>query len=120
MNKQRGMTLLEVMVALAVLAIAGTAVMKSASENLRSLSYIQEKTFALWIADNQMAELKLSNTWPGTSSRKGTTTFADTEWQWRSQGVATSDPNFVAVTISVYRNAEEKAALAEITSYVSR
>ncbi|MGY5451711.1 type II secretion system minor pseudopilin GspI [Agarivorans sp. MS3-6] len=120
MKTQAGMTLLEVMVALAVLAIAGTAVMKSASENLRSLSYLEDKSFALWIADNQMAELKLSNTWPGTSSKKGTTRFADNDWHWRSQGVATADSNFIAVTISVYRNAEEKTALAEVTSYVSR
>ncbi|GGB12131.1 type II secretion system minor pseudopilin GspI [Agarivorans gilvus] len=120
MNKQRGMTLLEVMVALAVLAIAGTAVMKSASENLRSLNYIQEKSFALWVADNQMAELLLSNTWPGTASRKGTAEFGEHEWHWRSQGIATADPNFVAVTITVYRDEQEKSALAEVTSYVSR
>ncbi|WP_432455688.1 MULTISPECIES: type II secretion system minor pseudopilin GspI [unclassified Agarivorans] len=120
MKAQRGMTLLEVMVALAVLAIAGTAVMKSASENLLSLNYIQDKTFALWVADNQMAELKLSGTWPGTSSRKGNTEFAGQQWYWRSQGVATSDSDFIAVTLSVYRSAEEKSALAEVTSYLSR
>ncbi|MFM5136527.1 prepilin-type N-terminal cleavage/methylation domain-containing protein, partial [Aeromonas rivipollensis] len=42
--RARGMTLLEVMVALAVFAIAGLAVMKTASEHLSGLNYLEQKT----------------------------------------------------------------------------
>ena len=57
--KERGMTLLEVMLALVILATAGLAVMKAASESLNNQAYLQDKTFALWVASNHLVELKL-------------------------------------------------------------
>ncbi|MGC3836488.1 type II secretion system minor pseudopilin GspI [Moritella viscosa] len=65
--KQAGMTLLEVMVAMAVFGTAGLAVMKVATENLSSLAYLEEKTFANWVAANTLTELKLTKKIPGKS-----------------------------------------------------
>lgn len=59
----RGMTLLEVMVALAVFAIAGLAVMKTASEHLSGLNYLEQKTLATWVVENQLVQQKLEAKW---------------------------------------------------------
>ncbi|MGL5728054.1 MAG: type II secretion system minor pseudopilin GspI, partial [Plesiomonas sp.] len=56
---KRGFTLLEVLVALAVFAVAALAVMQAASGHVRSLSLLEEKLFAGWVAENQQALLAL-------------------------------------------------------------
>ncbi|MGL4715173.1 MAG: GspI family T2SS minor pseudopilin variant ExeI, partial [Aeromonas sp.] len=67
----RGMTLLEVMVALAVFAIAGLAVMKTASEHLFALNYLEQKTMATWVVENQLVQQKLEKKWPANSWVEG-------------------------------------------------
>lgn len=54
MKKQAGMTLIEVMVALAVFALAGLAVMQATLQQTRQLGRMEEKTLAGWLADNQL------------------------------------------------------------------
>ena len=79
----RGMTLLEVMVALAVFAIAGLAVMKSACEHLSALNYLEQKTLATWVVENQLVQQKLENKWPGDSWVEGDEQMAGSTWYWR-------------------------------------
>ena len=78
--KARGMTLLEVMVALAVFAIAGLAVMKTASEHLSGLNYLEEKTLATWVVENQLVQQKLEAKWPGDSWVEGNEELAGETW----------------------------------------
>lgn len=116
---QAGMTLLEVMIAMAVFALAGLAVMNSASEHLGSLSYLEQKSMAQWVASNRLAELKLERAWPGDEWRKGTTEMAATTWYWSYRGAATADPRFRAIELEV-RDSEAGAPLALLTTYVAR
>ena len=67
MKKQAGMTLIEVMVALAVFALAGLAVMQATLQQTRQLGRMEEKTLAGWLADNQLVQLRLENRWPALS-----------------------------------------------------
>ncbi len=100
----RGMTLLEVMVALAVFAIAGLAVMKTASEHLSALNYLEQKTLATWVVENQLVQQKLENKWPGDSWVEGDEQMAGSTWYWRYRGVATADNNFLGARYgSAYR-----------------
>ena len=61
---QRGLTLLEVMVALLIFALTGTAVLKAAGEHLSSVGQIESVTFANWVASNRLNQLQLDTTWP--------------------------------------------------------
>ena len=56
MNKSAGFTLLEVMVALAICAMAGIAAMQATGEHINHLSSIEEQTYASWVAENVMVE----------------------------------------------------------------
>jgi general secretion pathway protein I len=115
-----GMTLLEVMVALGVFATAGLAVMNTASEHVRSLSYLQEKTFATWVASNQLTQLTLEKRWPGAAWVKGSEEMGGQTWYWQWQGVETGDPNFKALDIEVSLDEKMKVALATARTYVGR
>lgn len=118
--KQAGMTLLEVMVALGVFAAAGLAIMNTASEHVRSLSYLQEKTFATWVASNQLVQLKLEKKWPSATWIKGKSEMAGQDWYWQWHGVETGDPAFKALDIQVGQDEDFESYVTEIRTYVAR
>ena len=64
MKAKRGMTLLEVLVALAIFATAAIATIRSVSQHINTLNYLEEKTFAALVADNQMAKVMLAGSKP--------------------------------------------------------
>jgi len=118
--KAGGMTLLEVMVALAVFAIAGLAVMKTASEHLSALNYLEEKTLATWVVENQLVQQKLEGKWPGDSWVEGDEEMAGQTWYWRYRGVATADNDFKALDMEV-RNAPKAASpVTTMRTYINR
>lgn len=119
-RKQAGMTLLEVMVAMAVFATAGLAVMKVATENVASLSYLEEKTFANWVAENTLVELKAAGTIPTKSWRQGKQELAGREWYWRYKGESTTSSDFVAITVEVSTDAAYKYRVGYLVTYVLR
>ncbi|MDA7746299.1 type II secretion system minor pseudopilin GspI [Psychromonas sp.] len=119
MKHKRGMTLLEVMLALVILGTAGLAVMQAASQALNNQSYLQQKTFAMWIVSNRIAELKLEETWPSASWKSDEVEFAGTKWYWRYQSVATGDPSFVALDVEV-SDEKDGQALGYIRTYIAK
>ena len=58
---KRGFTLLEVLVALAIFATAAIATVRSVTQHLNTLNFLEEKTFAAMVADNQMARVILAD-----------------------------------------------------------
>ena len=63
--KQRGFTLLELLVAMAILAMTGVTLMRVSSEHIRSVTYLEELSVASMIAENRGKRVKL--TWPSAS-----------------------------------------------------
>ncbi len=119
-RKQTGMTLLEVMVAMAVFATAGLAVMKVATENLNSMAYLEEKTFANWVAANTLVELKLAGSFPGKSWRKGESELAGRTWYWRYKAEATESSDFTGVIVEVAVDNKYESTVSHLLTYVVR
>ena len=120
MRPERGMTLLEVLVALAVFALAGLAMVRTVTGQMVALGDMEEKTLATWVADNQLAELTLAKRWPGLDWTKGQEKMAGRTWYWRWQGVETNDDNFRALDVQVSTDEEGKSPRATLRTYVSR
>jgi general secretion pathway protein I len=81
-DSQRGFTLIEVMVALVIATLALVAVMASISQMVDAGSAMRERTFASWIAQNRITELRLANVEPEVSETNGEVNFAGLEWAW--------------------------------------
>lgn len=58
MNNNLGFTLLEVLVALAILSIALTAILKSTSQNIHDTTYLQQKTIATWVGTSVISQIQ--------------------------------------------------------------
>lgn len=113
------MTLLEVMLALVILASAGLAVMQAASQSLSNQGYLQQKTFAMWAASNRIAELKLQKQWPELHWRREEVELAGTKWYLRYQGVATGNTSFRALDVEV-SDEKDGQALGHIRTYIAK
>ena len=118
-RNNRGFTLIEVMVAIAIFAMAALAAVSAASGHLNSLSTIQQRTFAQYVAANRLTELNLTTTWPLKDNQRGSERQGGVEWQWRQQVVETVTPNVVAVTIEVTQG-EQDYQWARLTQYIRK
>lgn len=79
-----GFTLIEVVVALFVIATALAALGYAGATTLENQSALEERTFALWAADSRLAEARLQRSFrPGTTN--GNVRIATRDWQWRMQ-----------------------------------
>ncbi len=112
----RGMTLIEVMVALAVFGIAMLAVLDSSSQNIRSLSYLEQRTLAGWIADNLLVEAHLNKP-TKDGQQKGTRTQAEQTWYWRQTVQAAAYPGLKRIDVEV-RASQEGEPLAIASTFI--
>ena len=119
-RRQRGMTLLEVMAALAIFALAGTAVMKAASEHLNSVSRVEEVTLATWVANNRLNRVKLTATWPPKNNVRGSMEMGDRTWFWQQVVQKTADEDLRAVEISVGSDDQYEYFDTSVVTYMSR
>ena len=83
-ERNAGFTLVEVMVALVIAGLSLAAVAASVSQMVDAGLAMRERTYASWIAQNKIAELRLANVVPEVSSTSGEIEYAARDWAWRS------------------------------------
>jgi general secretion pathway protein I len=103
-----GFTLIEVLVALAIVTIGMAAVLGALTSSANTVSYLRDKTFAQWVALNQIATLRLSGQMTATGNSDGNSDFAGRSWHWRREVTATQVPGVVRIDVRV-RPADIKA-----------
>ena len=118
--RQRGMTLIEVMVALLIFGLAGTAVMKAATENLTSVSQLQDITLATFVANNRLTQLHLEQEWPIRNNQKGDMEIAEVKWYWQQTVTKTQENDLVQVRISVAADAEYQQMVTDVVSFFGK
>jgi len=105
-NKCTGFTLLEVMVALFIVAIALGGVIKVMGNSAQNSSRLSSKTFAQWVALNEMAELRIKGAWPKLGETKGNQEMAGQKWGWVQKTIKTEDKNIKRIEFSVWNAGE--------------
>lgn len=116
----RAFTLLEVLVALAVVAIALTAAVTAAGQDARNVALLRDRTLAHWVAMDRVAEAQLSDDWPGVGKREGDTVMAGQEWHWTLAVSATDDDDVRRLDVEVRHTPREERALTSMIAYLGR
>ncbi|MGF1725852.1 type II secretion system minor pseudopilin GspI [Photobacterium nomapromontoriensis] len=111
------MTLLEVLVALAVFAVAALSVINAVNQHINTLSYLEEKTFAAMVADNELAKVRLSGEIP-TSVKRGKSELAGREWYWSIKSTKTADGYLRALDVTVTTDEARKKSVVTLRTYV--
>jgi len=117
-RSQRGFTLIEILVALAVAGIALTAILKAVNGQLVSAQIMEEKTIAHWVALNVATEIRLQPSWPPVGSKQGETEMLQQQWQWQALTSVTLDPLLRRVDIKVFDQSESQ--LGSITIFLGK
>jgi general secretion pathway protein I len=119
-NSQKGMTLLEVMVALLIFALTGTAILKAAGDHLNNVGQIEAVTFASYVASNRLNQLQLDDTWPPKNNLKGSMEMADRTWYWQQTVTKTNDDDLRSVSISVDLDSDYSGSVTSVTTFVAK
>ncbi len=116
----RGFTLIEVLVALAVLAIALSAIIKTMSSNTLNSIYLRDRTLAQWVALNKITELQLSADWPSPGKTDGSTVMGNHEWFWEAEIKTTPDNDVDTITLRVRDQRDAKDPVSTLQAYLGR
>lgn len=102
-----GFTLIEVLVALVIVAVGMAAVMSALSSSASTMSFLRDETFAQWVGLNKIATIRISGQQPASGNSDGDTDFAGRRWHWRQEVSTTEVPGVVRIDVKV-RPAEVK------------
>ena len=118
LHKHRGFTLLEVLVALAILAIAMAAVSRTASSSIRNADALRIRVIADWVAQNRLANHQALNDWPLPGIQTGSEDQAGQTYPWQEEVISTPNPTMRRIVVSVYAPDDANLKLRELTGYL--
>lgn len=116
---QKAFTLLEVLVALAVLTMGLATVIKVAGSQASQLAYLKDKTIALWLANNKANEIRLDK-WPATGTSNGHESMANQEWDWKLTVSNTMDIDLRRMDVEVKRTGEDGEPVVRFIAFVGK
>ena len=115
----RGFTLIEVVVATAIVAIGMLAVFRAIGDTAANVEYLRDRTLAGWIADNRITELRLSGEFPAVDETRGELEFAGRRWHWSATVAKTPVDGLRRIDVRVRRDGDpEDSALATLAGFV--
>ena len=115
---ETGFTLIEIIVALAVLAMAMGAVISGMASHAGNAAYLREKTLALLVAHNRLTEIELEPAMPSIGKSDGDAEFASADWRWSVAVSETPDETVRRVEVRV-RLAGREEDSATLTGFLS-
>ncbi len=116
-RRQRGFTLIEVMVALVIVALSLGAIMAAISQMADAATTMRQRTYANWIGHNKITELRLANVVPEVSESDGEETFAGRDWLWTASVSETGVENLFRVDV-VVSLAASGAVIRTVTGFI--
>jgi general secretion pathway protein I len=116
----RGFTLLETLVALAILAIAMAAILRAAGVQIQHTDELRLRVLADWAAQNRLALHAARGDWTETGTQEGEDTQAGVKLQWREEVIITPNPAFRRMEISVYSADDPQHALRKLTGFLTQ
>jgi len=119
--RPRGFTLLEVMIALAVVSIGLVAASSSIAQLTANGVYLRDKTMGHWIAMNKLAELRLAETQPAVGKSDDEIDYGSQTWHWTAEVTETQVENLRRVDLTVSRKDKTKeVVVARLAGFVGQ
>lgn len=118
--RNAGFTLIETLVALAIVGIALAAAIRTTAVNTETVMTLRTRTTANWVANNVIQQMRAERRFPEFSSTEGRATQGQTEFLWRQEVSATPNYSFRRVEIKVFLPDSPDHAVAKLVSYVAR
>jgi general secretion pathway protein I len=118
--RARGFTLVEVLVALAIVAIALAAASRSVALSTTSATDHKLRVLAGFVAENRLGELSARLAWPGIGVSEGSERQAGIEFRWRAEVLTTPHPLLRRVEIQVMDPNDPSHELRRLVGVLTR
>jgi len=115
--KHGGFTLIEVLVALAIISIALLASLRVAGGGTNSVGELRSRLLAGWVAENILAEQRARGIWLPPGTQRGLTRQGGIDFVWREEVVATPNALFRRADVRVFAAQDETHALAHLVGF---
>jgi general secretion pathway protein I len=123
-SAQLGFTLIELLIAVVVFAVVATTVYTRSGGSIRQLGALEERTLALWLAENELAMMRVARANTDAPVPTGTTTrdvtMAGRDWRVEVKITDTTNPLLRRADIGVARADKPDASLESLTGFVGR
>ena len=118
MKAEKGFTLLEIMIALAVFATLAAAVMSASQYVLGQSARVEARLLAAWVADNHLSELELQTAPLATGQRTLNVTYAQRDWRVHQRVMTEPDSGLLRVELQVSPAGSDEA-LQSVTHWLA-
>jgi general secretion pathway protein I len=118
-----GFTLVEVMVAMLIVAVAISSLLFQMTSTINNTAYLRDTTIAQWVALNQLELAYLENQQNNqliSKSRSGSETMAGRDWYWDIKPVKTAADGFIQLQVSVRANENDESSILTVVGLMDQ
>ena len=122
-HASKGFTLLEVLIALVFFALIGVVLQEVTASSMGNVLKTRANTYATWIAENKMAELRIEEGLPAAKEYKEDLSFAAQDWKVLTKVSTTENPDIHRVEVQVMHvldEYDEPRFVRSMTGFVGR
>jgi general secretion pathway protein I len=116
-KKQTGFLLVEILVALVILAIPLAAITRAVSQAIDTTAALRDRSIAMWVAQDRLTMHRIERDWPSLKTTTGTSEMADRSWRWQEKVISTSIVQLHRVEIEI-RDENGPDVLAKLVGFL--
>ena len=118
--KRNGFTLIEILIALVILAVALPAAARATGGAINSARVLTQRMLAQWVAQNRLNQEVVAGSFPSAGVQSGEASQAGQSFTWQQTTSGTENPNFRKVEIKVFAADDNAYSLASLIGYLSK
>ncbi len=119
-SRQRGFTLLEVLVAMVIVGLGLMAVFGQMNQSLLATAALRDKTLASWVAVDRISELRINGEFPEVGQRRDEVELAGQRWSYTLKFSDVGVADFRRVDVSVAHGDQPDRVLIEVAGFLAR
>ena len=119
MRTSNGFTLVEVLVALTIVAVALMASLRATGTLSNSAYELRQRTLAQWSAENRLAQIRVQGEWPALGKRSFDCTQAEVAMSCEEEVFATPNAQFRRVEVSVFPTEGARVRLSRLVGFAT-
>ena len=116
--RSAGFTLVEVLIALTVVAIGLGAAVAVVNQSVYNAYSLQQKTLASWVAENKLAEIRAAAAVPDFDEADGDSELGGRFWRWNAEVLETGVENVTRIEIGVASEEEPDVEIVRLIGFL--